>query len=82
MYSHGITEVVYMAIDEAGNSVECGLSIGEHPPTGNEDTADLLEEDDEIEIDVLNNDWDLDGDEIHICGAGQPKARLKSKTAC
>ncbi|MGB0136612.1 MAG: HYR domain-containing protein [Flavobacteriales bacterium] len=70
VFPHGITEVVYMAIDEAGNSVECGFSVLVNtPPTGNDDTADLLEEDDEIEIDVLNNDWDLDGDEIHICGA-------------
>jgi gliding motility-associated-like protein len=58
-----------MATDLAGNSTLCSFEVLVNtPPVGEDDTVDFLEEDDEIEIDVLDNDWDPDGDDIFLCG--------------
>lgn len=68
-FPHGYTTVTYMATDLAGNSTLCSFEVLINtPPVGEDDTVDFLEEDDEIEIDVLDNDWDPDGDDIFLCG--------------
>ncbi|MGB1031294.1 MAG: HYR domain-containing protein, partial [Flavobacteriales bacterium] len=70
VFPHGITEVVYMVTDAAGNSVECSFEVLINtPPVGEDDEADFAEEDEEIIIDVLDNDYDIDGDDIHISDA-------------
>ncbi|MEO0405228.1 MAG: gliding motility-associated C-terminal domain-containing protein [Bacteroidota bacterium] len=70
VFPHGITEVVFEVVDEAGNVVSCSFEVLINtPPVGVDDEADFLEEDEDITIDVLDNDYDLDGDDIHISEA-------------
>ncbi len=70
VFPHGYTEVVFEATDEAGNSVNCSfLVLVNNPPVGEDDNADFLEEDTDITIDVLDNDWDPDGDPITVGSA-------------
>jgi gliding motility-associated-like protein len=66
-FPHGYTTVTFVAYDLAGNADTCSFEVLINtPPIGEDDVADFLEEDDEIEIDPLDNDWDPDGDDIHL----------------
>jgi gliding motility-associated-like protein len=70
VFPHGYTEVVFVATDEAGNSVSCSfLVLVNNPPVGEDDEDEFFEEDTEITIDVIDNDWDPDGDPITISDA-------------
>ncbi|MEZ4800581.1 MAG: HYR domain-containing protein, partial [Flavobacteriales bacterium] len=70
VFPHGITEVTYLAIDDAGNITECTFTVlVNNPPTGVDDEVDFLEEDVSVTIDVLDNDFDIDGDEITVSNA-------------
>ena len=70
VFPHGITVVTYLVTDEAGNTAECSFEVLINtPPVGEDDETNFYEEDEEITIDVLENDYDLDGDEITISSA-------------
>ncbi|MDG1158487.1 MAG: HYR domain-containing protein, partial [Flavobacteriales bacterium] len=77
VFPHGYTTVTYLAIDEAGNTSECSFEVLINtPPVGVDDEADHFEEDDEIIIDVLANDYDLDGDDIFISDVSSDNAEV------
>ncbi|MDP4828083.1 MAG: HYR domain-containing protein [Flavobacteriales bacterium] len=70
VFPHGYTEVIYEAVDEAGNSVLCSFMVLVNtPPDAEDDTANFFEENDTIEIDPLGNDFDADGDDLTISEA-------------
>ena len=69
VFPHGFTTITFQVTDPAGNIALCSFDVLVNtPPIGEDDEADYLEEDEEITIDVLDNDWDPDGDEITLCG--------------
>jgi gliding motility-associated-like protein len=68
-FDHGYTEVVYAAVDLNGNMDTCGFQVLVNtPPVAENDTLVLFESDDNIIIDILENDYDLDGDSIWVSG--------------
>ncbi|MDG1262664.1 MAG: HYR domain-containing protein, partial [Flavobacteriales bacterium] len=69
-FPHGYTDIVYVATDLAGNTDTCSFTILINtPPVGNDDEAELPEEDEEVVIDPLDNDFDIDGDDIFVSDA-------------
>jgi gliding motility-associated-like protein len=69
-FPHGYTEVVYAAVDLAGNADTCSFTVLINtPPIGVDDVADHYEEDDEIVIDPISNDIDVDGDDLTLSDA-------------
>jgi len=67
VFPHGYTTVIFVATDLAGNTDTCSFVILVNtPPVAVDDFAEYLEEDDVITIDVILNDYDLDGDSIFV----------------
>jgi gliding motility-associated-like protein len=70
VFPHGITQVTYTAVDPAGNTTECTFFVTVNtPPVGVDDDEVFAEEDVSITIDVLDNDFDLDGDSLFVSNA-------------
>ena len=70
VFPHGITTVTYMAFDAAGNNAECSFNVLINtPPVAVNDSTEFFEEDHTIGIDVIDNDFDPDGDEITVTSA-------------
>jgi gliding motility-associated-like protein len=66
----GYTTIIFVATDLAGNTDTCSFEILVNtPPVAVDDFTEYLEEDDVITIDVIENDYDLDGDSIFVTGA-------------
>jgi gliding motility-associated-like protein len=69
VFPHGYTDVEIVAIDLSGNTDTCSFSVlVNNPPTANPDAGDVTEENEDINISVLFNDFDIDGDSIFITG--------------
>jgi len=69
-FPHGFTEVIYVAIDLAGNTDTCSFTVLVNtPPVGIDDEVELPEEFEEVVIDPLDNDFDLDGDDLFVTEA-------------
>jgi gliding motility-associated-like protein len=76
VFPHGITTVIYQAIDAAGNTTNCVFTVTINlPPDAEDDNAEFDEDDSEIVIDVIDNDTDPDGDPLTVTnvtsGSGQ-----------
>lgn len=64
---HGDTYVSFAAVDLSGNMDTCGFNVLVNtPPVALNDTVIIFESDDVLHIDILENDYDLDGDSIMI----------------
>jgi gliding motility-associated-like protein len=69
VFPHGYTDVEVVALDFAGNSDTCSFSVlVNNPPTALPDVAEVSEEIEVINISVLFNDYDIDGDSIFVTG--------------
>ncbi|MBL0314380.1 MAG: HYR domain-containing protein [Flavobacteriales bacterium] len=67
VFPHGYTDVTYVAIDPAGNADTCTFSVlVNNPPTAVTDGATYDEDDSSITVDMIGNDYDIDGDSISI----------------
>jgi gliding motility-associated-like protein len=68
-FDHGYTDVVFAAVDLYGNMDTCGFNVLVNtPPVAVNDTVIIFEADGEITVDLLDNDYDLDGDSISVVG--------------
>jgi gliding motility-associated-like protein len=66
-FDHGYTQIVFAAVDLYGNMDTCSFQVLVNtPPVAVNDTIIVFESNDILEIDILDNDYDLDGDEIHV----------------
>lgn len=66
-FDHGYTEVMLAAVDLNGNMDTCGFQVLVNtPPVAVNDTIILFESDGEIEVSLLDNDYDFDGDSIYV----------------
>jgi gliding motility-associated-like protein len=69
-FPHGYTTVTFVAIDIAENTDTCSFQVLINtPPVAVNDSTDFYEDGTTISIDVLNNDFDLDGDSISVTSA-------------
>ncbi|MFZ4784084.1 MAG: HYR domain-containing protein, partial [Flavobacteriales bacterium] len=67
VFPHGYTTVQYVATDPAGNMDDCTFSVLINtPPVGVDDSLFYAEEWGATTIDVLDNDFDIDGDSIYV----------------
>jgi gliding motility-associated-like protein len=81
VFPHGYTDITYVAIDNAGNTDTCSFNVlVNNPPVAETDGAAFAEDDTEITINLINNDYDIDGDTITITGisGGHGTATLNS----
>ena len=66
-FDHGYTQIVFAAVDLNGNMDTCSFQVLVNtPPLAENDTIIVFESNDILEIDIMDNDYDIDGDEIHI----------------
>lgn len=69
VFPHGYTTVTYIATDAAGLADTCSFTILINtPPVAVTDSVLFAENDDHIVIDIMGNDYDLDGDSIFVTG--------------
>ncbi len=69
-FPHGFTYVTFVAEDLAGNTDTCTFSVLVNtPPVAENDSSFFGWQDDKIVIDVLDNDYDPDGDDISVTDA-------------
>ena len=69
VFPHGYTSITYAAIDPTGNADTCSFSIlVNNPPTAVLDDGAFAENDNNIVINLISNDYDIDGDSIAITG--------------
>ncbi|MBX7052849.1 MAG: HYR domain-containing protein [Flavobacteriales bacterium] len=67
VFPHGYTDVTYVAIDPSGNADTCTFTVlVNNPPTAVTDGASYDEDDSSITVDMIGNDYDIDGDSISI----------------
>jgi gliding motility-associated-like protein len=67
VFPHGYTTVQYVATDPAGNMDDCTFTVLINtPPVGVDDSLFFAEEWGATTIDVLDNDFDIDGDSIYV----------------
>ena len=67
VFPHGYSDVCFAVSDLYGNADSCCFNIlVNKPPVAINDTTVLFESDEVITVDVLDNDYDLDGDSIFI----------------
>jgi gliding motility-associated-like protein len=70
VFPHGYTTVTYIATDAAGNSSSCSFDVLVNtPPVAEDDITQYFEEDVNVEIDVMDNDYDPDGDDFSVTSA-------------
>lgn len=66
-FDHGNTLVTFAAVDLYGNIDTCSFNVLVNtPPLAQNDTLVIFESGDIVTIEILNNDYDLDGDSIFI----------------
>jgi gliding motility-associated-like protein len=69
VFPHGYTDVELVAVDIAGNTDTCAFNVlVNNPPTALPDVAEVTEENEIINISILFNDFDIDGDSISVTG--------------
>jgi gliding motility-associated-like protein len=69
-FDHGYTVITYVAQDLAGNTDTCSFNILINtPPIAENDSTFFAWDQDKIEIDVIDNDSDPDGDDFNITEA-------------
>ncbi|MFM9986466.1 MAG: HYR domain-containing protein, partial [Flavobacteriales bacterium] len=69
VFPHGYTDITYVVVDVAGNTDTCSFSVlVNNPPTAVGDEVDYGEEGGTILIDIMDNDFDVDGDSIFVTG--------------
>jgi gliding motility-associated-like protein len=67
MFPHGYTNVTWMATDLSGLADTCSFSVlVNNPPTAVDDVVFFGEDDENLNINVIGNDFDVDGDSITI----------------
>jgi gliding motility-associated-like protein len=76
IFPHGLTTVIYQAIDAAGNTTDCAFTVTINlPPVAEDDDVQYDEDATSTVIDVLDNDNDPDGDLLTVTnvtsGSGQ-----------
>jgi len=70
VFPHGYSAVTYVATDPAGNMDDCSFQVLINtPPTGVNDSLLYAEDWEGTTIDILDNDFDVDGDSIFISSA-------------
>jgi gliding motility-associated-like protein len=70
VFPHGYTTVTYVATDPAGNMDDCSFEVLINtPPTGVNDSLVYAEDWVGTTIDLIDNDFDVDGDSIFISSA-------------
>ena len=69
VFPHGYTSITYAAIDPSGNADTCSFQVlVNNPPTAVLDDGAFAENDNNILINLIGNDYDIDGDSIFITG--------------
>jgi gliding motility-associated-like protein len=70
VFPHGFTTVTWVATDPSGNADTCSFTVLVNlAPEGLCDEFIFFENEEQVEIDVLANDIDLDGDSIFVVNA-------------